>query len=361
MIGESSNGKTLPPAAYRLTGATLDGGWLVGDLLSFARNGIDGTGGLASAQYIVTKDGERAFLKALDLSDSRGYDSLAAAAAAGMKAFNFELEALQFCAGRDRIVTALESGYHYPIPGEISFWVPYLIFELADCDVREYLRDHVVGPPWCLRAAHELAVGVSQLHRGGYIHQDIKASNALIFDRFGCKLGDLGSACGGGDDHNKVGLAGSWTYAPPERLYGVDVDDHVRQAGDLFLLGSLIVFMFTQVSMRTLLTERYLAPQHRPAPAGTWTGGYELVLHHLQHSFGQALNAIYEALPVMPDRRFDYRSDLITLIHDLCNPDYRQRGFKARDGSRTLDLGRAITRFRLLAQRMETRRLRTSA
>lgn len=346
--------------AYRLAGVELDGGWIVAERLAVREDDL--SGGLSSVQYTVQRGAERAFLKVLDLAAAPAHETESSLNTASrlIQAFAFEVSLLKACSGKDRIVRYVDDGRHLPMPEEPSFFVPYVIIELADGDVRDYLRDQSPDVAWCLEAAHNITVGLSQMHHAGIFHQDLKASNALYFKHVGCKIGDMGSACSGVSELNRYeGFVGSWLYAPPELWYGVAVDDYVRRAGDLFLLGSLIIYMLTQVSMRALILEAHLPTLHRPRVAGgSWSGTYENVLPYVQHAFSMALADVRAQLPLVPGT-YDYRDELMDLIHALCDPDYRARGFKQHDGSITLDLEKAITALNRMAKRVGRARPRS--
>jgi eukaryotic-like serine/threonine-protein kinase len=349
-----------PPVAYRLNGQQLENGWIVGQL-QWEPDDEHCSGGSSSAQYVVSRGGDRAFLKALDLSYARKFPNPAQAASDALKAFAFEVQLLQACRRRSRVVTILDSGLHTPDPQESAFFVPYLIFELADYDVRRYLTKHDADVAWKLRAAHQLAVAMNQLHSSNIIHQDLKASNALVFLSEGCKIGDLGSACVLGDGYNQSDRVGTKNYAPPEVWYGAPLDVSALRSGDLFLLGSVFVYMLTQLPMRVLLMERHLPKAQQPPPGGLWAGTYDAVLPYLQHAMGLALEEIYAHLPTVSDRAYDYRSELIEVIRALCNPNFRGRGFRQRDGAVTLSLEQGISKLNRLARLTEVRaRLRNA-
>jgi len=81
-----------------------------------------------------------------------------------------------------------------------------------------------------------------------------------------------------------IGSLGHGTTRPQKFWYGVGVDDNVRQAGDLFLLASLITYMVTQVSRRALSTREAFTDSPAAWPRGKWTGHYEKVLPYLRHA-----------------------------------------------------------------------------
>jgi eukaryotic-like serine/threonine-protein kinase len=165
---------------------------------------------------------------------------------------------------------------------------------MADCDVRSFLGglSARIDLAWKLRSLHHVATGIHQLHSAGIAHQDVKPSNILVFDRATSKVADLGSASQRGtlsprDDRR---FAGDPSYAPPELLYGqLDPDWNNRRLGcDAYLLGSMIVFMFTGLNATSLLFSKTL-PEHHP---GQWKGSYTDILPHLRDAFGMALRTV---------------------------------------------------------------------
>lgn len=350
------------PLAYQLGGQTLTNGWFVERLIDAPIDDPDLTGGMFSAQYVVRNGEKRAFLKALDFSHAPAAhpDNPMAALAIAAEAYAFEKQLLELCGSCSRIVHKLADGLYYPYPSEPSVYVPYIIFELAESDVRQHLDRNGVDPHWCLQAAHDLTVGMNQLHMKDVAHQDFKASNALVFADEGCKVGDVGSASLLGHTNNtEDDFAGCWLYAPPESWYGappVEWRDR-RFAADLYLLGSVIVYMFTQLPMTTLLLNKHVAAEHRPRrDGGLWTGTYESALPYLQHAFTGALAEIFDHLPVATNSNYDYRADVLGVIRDLCNPDCSIRGTRLSSGERTFDLGRVATRLDLTVKRLRVRR-----
>jgi hypothetical protein len=80
--------EVMDPAAYRLEGLDLDGGWTVGARLE---PGPAATGGNFSCGYhVIGKDGKEAFLKALDFSPALRAPDPARALQSLTEAYNFE-------------------------------------------------------------------------------------------------------------------------------------------------------------------------------------------------------------------------------------------------------------------------------
>ncbi len=163
-------------------------------------------------------------------------------------------------------------------------------------------------------------------------------------------MADLGSAslkgrvCPRDDKH----FAGDPSYAPPELLYGyLDPDWAKRRLGcDAYLLGSMIVFMFTGLSFTGLLLSK-MSAEHHPR---NWTGSYKEVLPYLQDAFGLALQSFASTLAVL-----SAPPELTELVKFLCEPDLSFRGHpQNRIGHvARLSLERFVSRLDLLALRAE--------
>lgn len=342
--------------AELLTGITLDGGWSV-----TGRTPISSvtTGGFFSVGYVAEQaDGSRGFVKALDFHKAiSGTGDPIDAVNKVTEAFAFERDLLERCrnARMDKIVLAIDEG-NINVPGFGALGVvPYLIFELAERDIRaqiDFVRHFDLA--WTLRSLHNVAVGLKQLHRQEITHKDLKPSNVLMFHRSLFKIADLGRAArkGYSAPHDSTAWShGDRGYAPLELLYGrEDPDWNVRNIGcDAYLLGSMIVFFFTGVSMTSLVLSQ-MDPAHRH---DKWTGGYDTVFPYVQDAFGKALNHFAAAVPE------NVRKDLTQIVSELCNPDPKLRGsIAARRGGRNF-METYVTRLNVLAYNAERGLLRT--
>ena len=180
-----------------LPGQKRNGFWKPIDKIS----NEEGTGGTFSVSYkAVHSDGTKAFLKATDVGLLTRSDSSSSLLdrmqrAAGEQ--SFERAVLEVCSGNnmDRVVTALDFGDLEVSDGGIRDIVFFIVFEEAIGDVRSSaVSASISTPSWFLGAMHNIAVGVSQLHRQNIAHNDIKPSNVLVFTEAVQKLGDLGRA-----------------------------------------------------------------------------------------------------------------------------------------------------------------------
>lgn len=341
--------------AKRLKGLTLNDKWYVEELIVLAANQ---TGGHFSVGYKVkTESGDQGFLKALDYHTALQAPDPATVIQALTEAFNFERAVLQRCRDRklDRVVKAIEDGTTRIDFDGAQHTIQYLIFELADGDVRkqlDLLKSFDLA--WILRSLHHIATGLKQLHGEGIAHQDLKPSNVLIFNNAISKIGDLGRSAyqGHTPPHENYTIPGDISYAPPEQLYGfVPQEWNLRRLGcDAYQLGSLVVFFFTGISM-TALWARELHPSHFP---GRWNGTFEDVLPYLRQAFGQAMLRLQQEIgdklgEILPE----IQSEIVTIVRELCEPSPQLRcDYQSRNSGKLL-LERYITRFDRLARKTE--------
>ena len=339
------------PAASLLLGMRLDDEW---DVVQQIPRPPGGTGGHFSYGYVVRSAtrGE-AFLKALDYSDALHDPQPAMKLQSMTAAFLFEANLVELCGQRrmTHVVRAIGRGTVL-VPGCAIPTVEYLIFELADGDVRTYLHvENQFDLAWVLRTLHHVATGLDQLHRAQVAHQDLKPSNVLTF-QYGrnAKVADLGRASVKGQAalHDDNRIAGDWGYAPPELLYGaLSVDWGIRrQACDMYHFGSLIAFFFANASVTPLLMQR-LQPEHR---WNAWGGSYEDVLPYIQQAFASILVDIQAEFPMQMS------AQLIRMVRELCEPDPAKRGHpRNRIGhSNPFSLERYVSDLNALARTAET-------
>ena len=346
--------------AWRLLGKELDNGWKIIEPIGWdPRTGdktdhYNGTGGNFSVPYLVEKDGKRAFLKAIDLTNAMNSVDVMIELQNISAAHNFEMNLLNICKGAsmNRVVVALEIG-QLNVGPNIQDTAPYLIFELANGDVRKRVqkKSGSVRLAWWLRSLHHAAIGLSQLHTEKITHQDLKPSNLLSFGpENGFKLSDLGrSTCENAPGpHDALHFSGDRGYAPPEILYGQISPEAFerRKSCDLYMLGSMIFFFASGFGCTPLLFNK-LPLEQRPAPFGGWLGNYLTILPIIQHLF---TNLLYEMSTDLPNGKIG--DGLIKAASELCNPDPVVRGHPLEKGagSNHLSLARYVSLFDYLAK-----------
>lgn len=340
-------------AAELLEGRELDGGWTVTERIERPTNA---TGGNFCVGYKVeNEDGRRGFLKALDYGRAfSGGANTVDILKALTDGYVFERDLLKHCGASrmSRVVVSLADG-ETQVEGCQIPNVSYIIFELAECDIRAELDSQTSGQVEAkLRSLHHVATGLMQLHSKMIAHQDLKPSNVLVFTEGGAndrvsKVGDLGRATDASRPapHDEYPIAGDQSYAPPEQLYGATPTEFYarRFACDLYHLGSLAAFMFAGASINSLLAME-LHPMHFPR---NWAGTYIDVLPYVRDAFGRALARIEESLPS------SVSDELIQVISYLCDPDPDKRGHPSvrRISENPYALNRTVTTFDLLARR----------
>ena len=307
-------GQTSPAA--QLVGMTLSGGWQVTKAIP---RQASGTGGNFSCGFFCVRNGNGAYVKALDFSEiHQNSKDVVSDLRRQTTLFEFERNVLIKCQSLSKVITILDHGQ--VTVGQ--FQVPYLILELAgEGDLRSQAnRMKRLNLAWRLRSMHHISVGLRQLHERGIAHQDVKPSNVLTFENEGSKLTDLGrsSQMGVSGPHDHRPIAGDKTYGPPELLYGDTSGDWNcrRFACDAYHLGSMIAFFETGVPIWPQIEGRLKPTFHHLS----WSGGYSRVLPYIK--------AVHDEVVRDFETRVDteYREDLSEIVRQLCEPDPILRG-----------------------------------
>ena len=310
-------------AAQNLLNLTLNSGWSVTKKIEKTDSQ---TGSFFSVCYLVEKDGETCFMKAFDftkfLSISTPGTKVVDVMSDMVTAYKYERDLSEHCKNKHVTkVSFVKVADEEMVAGYAISIVPYLIFELAEGDVRKKLDFSAeLDYAWRLNSLHDIAVGLKQLHLVEVSHQDLKPSNILVFNT-DSKIGDLGrSMCRDIDGpYNKEAFTGDFTYAPPEIMYGYFERDWLKRvfATDCYLLGSLVVFYFTGISMSALLRK------HIPDNFSweKWNGTFEEIVPYLENGFSNALNEFSSNI-----EREDLQSELRQLVEYLCYPFPEKRG-----------------------------------
>lgn len=335
-------------AVHALVGRTLKSGWKVTEKVS-SKPGS--TGGHFSVCYLVEKDGQRGFLKAIDiLAFLREDADLLQATREMLNTYNFEKEILTRCRNKNlsKVSKLLDASFEN-IPGFLVQNVYYMVFEKADGDVRSHLNfTTLVDNAWKLRSLHNIATGIKQLHSIEISHQDIKPSNIFVFDKVVSKVGDLGRAlCGTlSSPHSSLDFSGDARYAPPEVFHKFILPDWKDKvfAVDCYLLGSMACFYFTGQNMTALLSQKI-------------NPSINISSLDFENALAYWIKAFDEALEVIKDHTTDItdQDKLIEAIRMLCHPDPRQRGhYKTiKELGNNYQLERFVEIFNLLARKAE--------
>lgn len=307
--------------AEKLTGRTLGSGWHV---VERVHRTPQQTGARFSVGYIVEREGHRAFLKALDYQAAIAHGDPARALADVTMAYLHERDLLRECKtyGLSRVATAIDEGIVYADPADANSVVQYLVFELADGDLRKTLDfSDKFDAGLRLRILHHVTVALHQLHQHKIAHQDVKPSNVLSFSHEN-KIADLGRASKQGvtAPHDNATCAGDPSYAPPEGYFGFEHPDwRFRRLGcDLYHLGSLIASLFVGVSAHMLMQRQVAAVVDVKLVARM---SYDDALPFLQSAFIRVIDE--DLAPSFPEF---CRTELCEAFRQLCEPDMRRRG-----------------------------------
>lgn len=337
-------------AVHALEGKTLKTGWKVTEKASFKAGS---TGGNFSVCYLVEKDKQIGFLKAINiLAFLREDVDLLQAMTEMLNTYNFEKEILTRCKNKNltKVSKLLEASFEN-ISGFLVPNVYYMIFEKADGDVRNHINfTTLVDDSWKLRSLHNIATGIKQLHGIEISHQDVKPSNIFVFDKVVSKVGDLGRAlcetisC----PHSSLNFAGDTRYAPPEVFHKFVLPDWKDKvfAIDCYLLGSMASFYFTGQSMTALLSQKI-----NPS-INILSLNFDNALPYWIAAFDEAMVVIEEHTKNIEDQQ-----KLTNAIRMLCFPDPRNRGhFKNIHAvGNNYQMERFVEIFNLLARKAEYR------
>lgn len=307
-----------------LTGETLDGKWQV---VAPIERGKDATGGVYSKCFKALRDGEEYFIKVYDLyaflkkhPEEQTIDVLNLIT----EQFKYELDLSQYCRDHraNKVVTVIDSGRYYIREGELNIPFYFLVFEMADGDVRSFLRENSeLELVWKLNSLHQVAVGLRQLHKLEIYHQDLKPSNILLFEN-DSKIGDLGRALREGSNCPFLNekIFGDHNYLAPEISYDHEFKSKKERAllTDLYLMGSLMVYYIFNVSFNGLLYKELPDTLH---------------FRHNNHTYAQVRESLCETASncMMKLAGIDIpvadtlKTDIINLISALCNPDINRR------------------------------------
>lgn len=361
----------MPPTAgtgHNLIGTTVTDDWVITKQLPRPGElGADDlTGSFFSIGYIASNGKNEAFVKIIDVQKAifSSGGSLMDRLKLVTESHSFECTILDICkkAKLDRVVRIIARGeIPAPLGALTPIPTPYIMFELADGDVRKIIaKTNKLDDAVKFQVLHDVAVGLQQLHSQQIAHQDLKPSNVLLFQQVGggAKIGDLGRASrkGMAPDHDANTIAGAIKYAPPEQAYGIAPQrwEDRREGCDIYHLGSLTTFIFAGITP----TDHYVRDLPQDIRPRIWHGNdkcdYQTALPALTSSFTLFVSSIQQDMPIWA------ADELSKIIFNTCNPDYSKRGdpdARKRVGS-PIGIETFVSRFDKLAKRalVETQR-----
>lgn len=313
----------------KMIGYVFNKKWKV---LSVHTSGGNPTGGIYSMCFDVT-DGENIFfMKALDFNQyikraatTEQKIDYVACLKTMTEQYVYERDLSIHCRNKKvkNVACMIDDGQEYV--DRLGMVVPYLVFDMASCDLREKLdiSDHL-DFAWKMKLLHDVAVGLNSLHNARITHQDIKPSNILLYEESNheyTKIGDLGrSTCEAIiSPFEDLLFTGDHTYAPPERNYNIHyfTDEDQKYLTDCYLLGSLVVFCITGVSMNAMLYQ-YLPEGCHP---DSFSGSLEQLNADWENAFMISVDKIRKCIP-----NTKYKENLVQMIQYLCHPNSLKRG-----------------------------------
>ena len=352
--------EAMNSAAELLENRTLKGGWFVKKKTRANRHhsrSTGGTGGHFSVGYEVEKDGEVAFLKALDFSQIFSLKSSnnpvanpAAYIAHVTSEFDFEKTVLEVCQQYKirKVIKLLDAGVEIVENSDPPGYTQYLIFEWANSDVRKEVNSKIIDHAWALKCMHGITSGLYHLHQKQIIHQDIKPSNLLLLDDENLKIGDFGRSYSAHREvgHNKNNsFAGDHTYAPPEILYGYATGPHemIRKGADVYMLGSMLHFFFTKTALTPKILKKLpsqFLPVHGPLSK-------DQIMPCLQYAYYEVVEEFKQEV------HENFRDEVTKILKELTNLDPKNRGHPTTRLSQEIDLSleRYISAFDKLSNR----------
>ena len=116
---------------------------------------------------------------------------------------------------------------------------PYLVMEyVAGRTVAELLARGKLPDSQAVRIGHTVAVALTEIHRRGMVHRDIKPQNILLADAGGLKIIDFGFATHAHTVEDPAQIAGTFLYSAPEQT-GM-LRRPLDGRADLYALGAVL-------------------------------------------------------------------------------------------------------------------------
>lgn len=343
--------------AEDLEGFTLASGWEIRKKLV---KKIGSSGANFGTCYVAERGDEVAFVKAVDFRRAfTAPDFLSAVADLANHAM-WEREIMEYCrAHRLSHVVRLVDYEEVLLPsagGDPTQRVFCLVMEMGQGDLRGEINTRtIVSNAWKLFVARDVALALDQLHRKGIVHLDVKPSNVIVgMERPGgagadMKLGDLGRVVRkgvSGPFDTKI-WPGDPSYSPPEKWYGYTSSqwNNNREAADAYMLGALLVYLFTGASFQALLLN-HIPDAYKP---GIYRSDFNSALINVLINAQTQVFATY----VEPSLPRAVREELLVLIQQLTNPDPEKRGDPKARKQGIVGIDRYHQKFYRMAKRLD--------
>lgn len=347
-------GPTMTPK-HQLLNVMLASGWTLVEQLKMVP-GL--SGGNFGVGYRATKGDRTAFVKAVDLVAAMMAPDSMGKMHELLNESQFEKEVLEYCTtkGMSKVIQFIGHEYYSLNPSDPLANVSCLIMEAGEKDLRRLLHmDGLSTCAWNMQIMRDVSQALAQLHKGNISHGDIKPSNIIATNLATkeMKVGDLGRVV----RNDKSGPFDSmrWTgdsnYRPPEGWYGNIPGalptgwNNTREATDAYMLGSLLIFLFTGLSLQTLVCNE-LPSGFKP---GEWGGIYDdNLIAVLMDAQSKVLNK-----HLTPKLDSDMKDAVMAITRDLTHPDPTKRGDKRARAHihKQVGLDRIYQKFEELAAR----------
>lgn len=247
-----------------------------------------------------------------------------------------------------RLVNLLDSGVHTvtfnlnDMHFNISY--DYVVFEKAQADFLQLINlSQIVDLSVFFQMIHHTSTGLMELHSLGCVHQNVKPTSIFKYGESSYKLGDYKklyfSDHRDGEFHDYMGQFDSRHFHPIEIEFGhmpPEVDK--RLAHDLYSLGNMVYFYFTNTS----ITEEYLSavmdPNNNTIP--DFHSSLPIMIEVMDSRLSVLGNALEEFNLVFID-------ELMVVLKELIHPDPMKRGSKKAVNNLRIkyDMQRYVSKF----------------
>ena len=151
----------------------------------------------------------------------------------------------------------------------------------ASCDLEEAILDKTIGMSQRLRFCKDVTSAIATFHEGGFVHQDLKPNNFLVFtNRFSktTKLTDFETADRIGTHDVALQLKGNSRYASPENV--------MSQKGEVFSVALILIRILEEAILPSFPSTSTLVPAPKRAlPFLQYTPHRGVVQYLIEHPF----------------------------------------------------------------------------